>query len=81
MFPEKEFHGLSPNFLIPVSVSDLYITTIGLPILLQENMWTDPTNYKSLTDTLNVEIGTEAPLPFVGAHKWDLRCSAVSANY
>jgi hypothetical protein len=24
--------------------SDLYIHTIGLPILLQENMWTDPGN-------------------------------------
>ncbi len=37
-------------------MSDLYIPTIGLPFLLQENMWTD---YKSLTDT-NVEIETEA---------------------
>jgi hypothetical protein len=25
-----------------VSLSDLYIPTIGLPIRLQENMWTDP---------------------------------------
>ncbi len=40
---EKELHGLSLNFHIhvSVSVSDLYIPTIGLPILLQENMWTD----------------------------------------
>jgi hypothetical protein len=29
---------------IRVSVSDLHIHTIGLPILLQENMWTDPGN-------------------------------------
>ena len=44
IFPEKESLGLSPNFHIHVSVSDLYIPTptIGLPILLQENMWTDP---------------------------------------
>ncbi len=42
IFPEKELHALSPNFHIHVSVSDLYIPTIGLPILLQENMWTDP---------------------------------------
>jgi hypothetical protein len=34
----------SPNFHIHVSVSDLYIPTISLPILLQENMWTDPGN-------------------------------------
>jgi hypothetical protein len=27
-----------------VSVSDLYNSKIGLPILLQENMWTDPGN-------------------------------------
>jgi hypothetical protein len=27
-----------PNFHIHVSVSDLYIPKIGLPILLQENM-------------------------------------------
>ncbi len=47
IFPEKELHGLSPNFHIHVSVSDLYISTIGLPILLQENMGI----YKSLTDT------------------------------
>jgi hypothetical protein len=42
---EKELRGLSPNFHIHVSVSDLYIPTIGLPIiLLQENMWTDSGN-------------------------------------
>jgi hypothetical protein len=44
IFPEKELRGLSPNFPIHVSVSDLYVLTIGLPVLLQENMWTDPGN-------------------------------------
>ncbi len=44
IFPEKELRGLCPNFHIHVFVSDLYITTINLPILLQENMWTDPGN-------------------------------------
>jgi hypothetical protein len=39
-----ELCGLSPNFHIHVSASDLYIPTIELPILLQENMWTDPEN-------------------------------------
>jgi hypothetical protein len=34
IFPEKELRGLSPNFHIHVSVSDLYIPRIGLPILL-----------------------------------------------
>jgi hypothetical protein len=45
IFPEKELRSLSPNFHIPVSV-------IGLPILLQENMWTDHGNiYESLNET------------------------------
>jgi hypothetical protein len=44
IFPEKELPGLSPNFHINVSVSDLYILTIGLPVQLLENMWTDPGN-------------------------------------
>jgi hypothetical protein len=39
---EKELWGLSPVFHIHGSVSDLYIPTFGLPILLQENMWTNP---------------------------------------
>ncbi len=42
IFPEKELRDLSHNYYIHVSVSDLYITTIGLPFLLQENMWTAP---------------------------------------
>jgi hypothetical protein len=41
---QEELRGHSSNFHIHVSVSDLYIPTIGLPILLQENMWTDPGN-------------------------------------
>jgi hypothetical protein len=36
IFPEKEYRGLIPNFHIHVSVSDLYIPTFGLPILLEE---------------------------------------------
>jgi hypothetical protein len=38
IFPEKELRGHSPNFRNHVSVSDLYIPTIDMPILLQENM-------------------------------------------
>ncbi len=44
IFPEKELRGHSPNLHKHVSVSDLCIPTIDLPILLQENMWTDPGN-------------------------------------
>jgi len=34
IFPEKEYRALNPNFHIHTSVSDFYIPTIGLPILL-----------------------------------------------
>jgi hypothetical protein len=44
IFPEMKLRGLSPNSYIHVSVSDLYITTIGLPILLQEDSWTNRWN-------------------------------------
>jgi hypothetical protein len=36
IFPEKEYRGLSPNFHIHMSVRELYIPTIGLPVLLEE---------------------------------------------
>jgi hypothetical protein len=35
-FPEKELRGHNPHFHFHVSVSNLYIPTIDLPILLQE---------------------------------------------
>jgi hypothetical protein len=41
-------------------VSDLYITTIDLRILLQEYRWTDPENKQIAHRHMNVEIGTEA---------------------
>ncbi len=41
VFPEKKLRGLSPNFHIHVSVSDLSIPTIGPPIFLQQNWQTD----------------------------------------
>ncbi len=46
IFPEKELLVPSQNFHIHVSVtvSNLYLPMIGLPILLQENMWTEPGN-------------------------------------
>ncbi len=36
IFPEKEYWGLSPNFHIHVSVSEIYIPKMGLPVLLEE---------------------------------------------
>jgi hypothetical protein len=51
IFPEKEYRGLSHNSHIYASVSDLYIPTIGLPILLEEICRPILGLYKSLTDT------------------------------
>jgi hypothetical protein len=63
IFPEKEVRGLSLNFHIHVSGSDLYIPTIGLPILLQESMWTDPGNILIAHRQMNGEIGTRNSFP------------------
>jgi hypothetical protein len=43
-FPEKELRGLSPNVNVHVSVSDLYIPSIGPPIFMQQNRQTDRGN-------------------------------------
>jgi hypothetical protein len=51
IFPEKEYRGLSPNFHIHASVSDLFIPMIGLPILLEEICRSILGLYKSLQDT------------------------------
>jgi hypothetical protein len=51
LFPEKELCGHSPNFHIHASVSDLYIPTIDLPILMQEKCGTILGIYKLITDT------------------------------
>jgi hypothetical protein len=58
MFPEKELQA-SAQFS-HVSVTDLYIPRIGLPILLQENMWTVSGNILIAHRHMNVEIRTEA---------------------
>ncbi len=57
IFPEKEYRGLSTNFHIHMSVSDLYISTIGLPILLEEICRPILGPYKSVTDTWMWKLG------------------------
>jgi hypothetical protein len=44
LFPKQNYNVLSPSSNTPISVRDLYISRICLPIPLQENMWTDPGN-------------------------------------
>jgi hypothetical protein len=45
IFPEKEYRGLSPNFHIHVSVSELYVYSHdGAAVSAGGNMWTDPGN-------------------------------------
>jgi hypothetical protein len=51
IFPEKEYRGLSPNFHIHVSVSELYIPTMEMPFLLEEICGPIVGIHKSLTDT------------------------------
>jgi hypothetical protein len=52
----KELRGRSVNFHIHVSVSDLYIPTIGPLLFLQQNRQTDGGN----NGNMNVEIRAEA---------------------
>ncbi len=64
MFPGQELRGYSPNSYIHVSVSDLYIPLIGLPVLLQENRWADRYTDKWMRNS------------FSGKHKFKFLCNA-----
>jgi hypothetical protein len=44
LFPTQNYNVLSPSSYTHISVTDLYISRIGLLILLQGNMWTDLEN-------------------------------------
>ena len=78
IFPEKELCGLSPNFHIHVSVRDLYIPTISLPILNSAaGKYVDRTweyiNRSQTHECGNWDCGRS--VPFLRIHKWDFRCS------
>ncbi len=60
LFPKQNYNVLSPSSYTLISVRDLYISRIGLPIQLQENMRTDSENILIAHRHMNVEIGTEA---------------------
>ncbi len=51
IFPEMRLRGLDPNFCMHVSVSYLYIPTIGPPILLNCVCGPIVGIHKSITDT------------------------------
>jgi hypothetical protein len=42
LFPKQNYNVLYPSSYTHITVRDLYISRVGLPILLQGNMWTDP---------------------------------------
>jgi hypothetical protein len=44
LFPKQNYNVLSPSSYTHISVRYFYISRIGLPILLQDNMWTNPGN-------------------------------------
>jgi hypothetical protein len=45
LFPKQNYNVLSPSsYNTHISVRDLYISRIGLAILLQRYMWTNPGN-------------------------------------
>ncbi len=71
LFPKENYYVLSPSSYT-ISERDLYILRIGLPILLQGNMWTDPGEYVNRSQTHecgNWDWGHA--IPRKGTHKWD----------
>ncbi len=75
--PEKELRGLSPNFLIHMSVSDLYISRICPHIFLQQNRQTDPGMGigTSLRDTWMWKLGLRPRNSFSGNTYFGFLCS------
>jgi hypothetical protein len=81
---KRKLRSHSSNFHIHVSVSDLYIPTVSLPILLEEICGPILGKYKSLKDMIkdmNVVIGTEGrAIPRKGIYEWDFRCSVIKID-
>ncbi len=74
-----ELRGLSTNFHIHVSVSDLHISRIGPHIFLQQNKQTDPGNIRNLSqiyecrnwETEHYNSVLEITVSFLGIHNWE----------
>ena len=77
LFPKQYYNVLSPSSYTHISVRDLYISRIGLPILLQENMYVDR-SWEYINRSQTHECGNwdwGHAIPRKGIHKWDFRCS------
>jgi hypothetical protein len=66
VFPEKELRGLSPNFHIHVSASDLYFPSFGPPIFHQQNRQTDQGNLSVAHRNMNMNWDCSRAVPFLG---------------
>jgi hypothetical protein len=51
LFTKHNYNFLSPSSYTHMSVKDLYISRINLPILLRGNMWTEPEGYINRSQT------------------------------
>ncbi len=77
IFPKQNYIVLSLNSYTHISVRDLYISRIGLPILLREISGRILGIYKSLTDTWMWKLELRpCNSQKKGIYKWDFPCSA-----
>jgi hypothetical protein len=79
LFLKQNYNVLSPRSFTYISVRDLYISRIGLPILLQETSGPILGIYKSLTDTLMRKSGLRPhnSQKRNTVHKWNFLSSAL----
>ncbi len=77
IFPEMKLRGLVPNFYIHVSVSDLYIYTIGPQMQYRKIGGPIVGIYKSLTDTWMQKLGMRPHSVISGNICFEFRCSAI----
>ncbi len=77
IFPEKEYQGLSPNFHIHASVSDLRVYISTIVCLFCWSKYVDRSwDYINLLQTHECgNWGWGRGIPRNGIHKWDFRCS------
>ncbi len=75
LFPKQNYIVLSPSSYTHISVRDLYISRIGLPILLQENMYVNQSwEYTCINRWQTHEYGNwdwGRTIPRKEIHKWD----------